>query len=829
MSELFHSVDLKWYNLRQNDSFFLEGWVISPQESILAVVVRGQGTGEINSNIVWKARPDIKQARPELKVPDQPGFTLQIPRLRSWIEEAGILEVYVCTQSSETMIFSMKEKDIREIVTDCTIFYKIDLQQFSGENLIVQGWCIDQEMVEKISVQDARGKEIPCTMYRTIREDARLEYGDYVEKHHEIGFTVKVEKEKITTPKVVLHFQSRYTEKIYTIYIREMERQMTMAGRLYNVLRPGRFGENVSYIRENGVRSFTKYVKKAVYLKYLEYGKWQKEHRITREEIEMQRAHRFEINPKISVIIPLYNTPTKYLKQMLDSVCAQTYENWQLCLADGSPGDEVQKYIASRYRRDKRVVYRHLEDNLGISGNTNAALALADGDFVLLADHDDIIEQGAFFEIVKAINEDPAIDILYTDEDKITMDGKIYFEPNFKSDYNPFMMETNNYICHIFAVRTKIIREIGGFREEFDGAQDHDLILRCCEKTVPGRIHHIPKVLYHWRTHPASTSYDPESKRYAYEAGVKAVLEHLARKGIEATGEMTPNLGIYRMHRKLKEQPMVSIIIPTKDHVEDLEKCLSSVTEKTTYENYEILVVENNSTQPETLTYYEEMKVKYPKTRMLIWEAPFNYSAINNFAEKEAKGTFLLFLNNDVELISPDWLQEMLSICQQPEVAIVGAKLYYPDDTIQHAGVVLGLGGLAGHISSGISRYEPCYMGRAIMTQNVSAVTAACMMMKRSVFREVNGFDEDFQVAFNDVDLCVKTTRAGYQIVFDPYVELYHYESKSRGMEDTKDKENRFFGEVFRFEEKWPQVKKTGDPYYNPNLSLADGNCNLKE
>ena len=506
---------------------------------------------------------------------------------------------------------------------------------------------------------------------------------------------------------------------------------------------------------------------------------------------------------------------------------SQTYTNWQLCLADGSPDQKVEEYVQKRYGKDKRILYKHLEGNGGISVNTNKAIEMATGEYLMLSDHDDTLEPDALYEIVRAINDHQGPEIIYTDEDKLSMDGEFYFEPHFKSDYNLFRLRDNNYICHIFVVKKALVNQVGGLRPEFDGSQDYDFILRCCEQAK--QVIHIPKVLYHWRCHMNSVAANPESKTYAYEAGCRAIQEHYRRVGIEAEVEMTKHPGWYRSHVKIQGEPLVSIIIPNKDHIDDLEKCLSSIYEKSTWKNYEILVVENNSEEQETFDYYKNLSWRYPKARVLTWEDGFNYSAINNFAVKEAKGSYLLFLNNDVEVISPGWIEEMLMICQQPDVSIVGAKLYYPDNLIQHAGVVLGMGGIAGHIMCMASCEDKGYFGRAVNVQEISAVTAACMLMKAEDFQAVGGFDEEFVVAFNDIDLCMKARAAGKKVVFTPYAELYHYESKSRGMEDTPEKQFRFEKETKRFEEKWGDEMAKGDPYYNPNLSLKEADCSLRE
>ena len=403
----------------------------------------------------------------------------------------------------------------------------------------------------------------------------------------------------------------------------------------------------------------------------------------------------------------------------------------------------------------------------------------------MLSDHDDVLEKDALFEIVKMLNEYPDTDVVYTDEDKISMDGQHYFEPHFKPDFNPGLLCSNNYICHITVVKKTLMKEIDGFRKKFDGAQDYDLVLRCAEKSR--NFCHVPKVLYHWRSHPNSTAENPESKKYAFDAGRMALQEHYQRMSLDAEVQSIENMpGYYRTNFAVSGNPKVTVIIPNKDHVTDLERCLKSVFDKTTWENYEVLIVENNSTEEETFSYYDKLPQIYgERVRILKWEKEFNYAAINNWAAAQAEGEYLLFLNNDTEVISGDWMRHMLGFCSQKDTAVVGAKLYYEDDTIQHAGVIVGICGVAGHIFCGVSRLDCGYAGRAKISQDLSAVTAACMMVKAAVFHQVGGFEEAYSVAYNDVDLCMKIREKGWRIIFDPDSELYHYESRSRGLEDT--------------------------------------------
>ena len=535
----------------------------------------------------------------------------------------------------------------------------------------------------------------------------------------------------------------------------------------------------------------------------------------------------FPVQPKMSIVVPLYKTPEEYLKKMIASVEQQTYSNWELCLSDGSGADSPLTEILNEYeKKDSRIRVVRNEMPLQISDNTNQALDIVTGDWIAFMDHDDTLTHDALYECVKAINEDPEIDMIYSDEDKISMDGKEFFQPHFKSDFNIDMLRGTNYFCHLTVVKKELYQKAGNLRGEYDGAQDYDFVLRCVEHVR--KVKHIPRVLYHWRAHKDSTAENPESKLYAFEAGARAVQAHYDRVGIHAKVESTKYLGIYRSKYYFDERPLVSVIIPNKDHIEDLDKCISALEGKATYKNLEYIIVENNSEKEETFEYYEALKQKNPKVQVVTWEGAFNYSAINNFGVSYAKGEFYLFLNNDTEIINEDCIEELLGYCLRPDVGAVGARLFYEDGTIQHAGVIIGLQGVAGHPCNGEPHESPGYFGRAIIAHDCSAVTAARVMVKRNVFEEVGGFDPKLAVAFNDIDFCLKIRKAGYLIVYNPYAQLYHYESKSRGQEDTEEKIRRFQGEIETFHEKWYDVLLKGDPYYNPNLTLTETNFGLR-
>lgn len=553
------------------------------------------------------------------------------------------------------------------------------------------------------------------------------------------------------------------------------------------------------------------------------YQTWIYNNEPTESELELQRI---EIDnwinpPKISIVIPVYNTPPVILQEAIDSVISQTYPKWELCIANGSPDNcDINSILESYAKKDQRVLVKNLESNEGIAGNTNAAIDMASGDFVAFLDHDDLLAPFALASIAEAIHEEPCADLIYSDEDKITEDGATRFNPFFKPAFSPDYLLGINYICHILVIRKSLGGELGWIRNGFEGAQDFDLVLRVSEKARV--IVHIPQILYHWRAIPGSTALIIDAKEYATTSGLKAVTEHLARLGIKGSVVQGPVPTSYKVKYELSEKPLVSIIIPSNDHADDLKKCIQSILEKTTYSNYEILIIENNSKDQRTFDLYAELK-KNQVIRILHYDQPFNYSEINNFAVKQAKGEVFLFLNNDTEVISPDWIEQMLVYAIRSDIGIVGAKLYYPDNTIQHAGVIIGFSWIAGHADLHAPRESLGHVLSLQMARNLSAVTGACMMVRKQVFEKIGGFDKNFILAFGDVDICLKAITMGYRNVWTPYAELYHFESKTRGYEDSPEKQRRFMKETNYFRIIWNNVLLKGDNFYNPNFLLEIG------
>lgn len=597
-------------------------------------------------------------------------------------------------------------------------------------------------------------------------------------------------------------------------------------GRMLKKLSPYTIQKGLRYLKHYGPKEFWVRLHERFEPEEIPYGPWYEAYVPTEEELKKQAKKKFAYLPRISIVVPAYKTPEIFLRQMIESVRSQTYENWELCIANGSPDEDGMKGILEEYQeKDSRICYKNLKENLGIAENTNEAFAMASGEFVGLLDHDDLLAPNALFEIVNRL-QDREVDAVYTDEDKVTTELDEHFQPHLKPDFNLDLLRSNNYICHFFVVRKSIVSQVGGFRRDFDGAQDYDFIFRCVE--TARKVAHVPEILYHWRTHKASTADNPASKMYAFEAGKRAIEAHLERMKTPGSVSHTKDYGFYRVQYPVQKEEKISILIPNKDEKESLQTCLESIWRKSSYKNYEIIVIENNSTTQEIFDYYQKLEAEHENLQVVTWEKAFNYSAINNFGAKYASGEYLLFLNNDVTVITPNWLEEMLGVCQRREVGAVGVKLYYPDDTIQHAGCVVGLGGVAGHLFVDMPAARTGYLHKASLLQDLSAVTAACMMMKKSVFEAVGGFTEKLAVAFNDVDLCLKVREKDWLIVYDPYVQLYHMESKTRGAEDDKQKVRRFQIEIEYMRSHWLKILKEGDPYYNKNLSLTKWNYSLR-
>lgn len=576
---------------------------------------------------------------------------------------------------------------------------------------------------------------------------------------------------------------------------------------------------------------------------YLSFLVWQVIYEPNFIELNRQKRMKFSFNPLISIILPVYNPPIKALRNALQSVLRQTYENWELCIVDASSNLEVSNFLNKISKREKRVKYRLLGENYGIAINTNKAIEMAEGEYVAFLDHDDELSEFALFEVVSNLNKYGDIDLIYSDEDLKTdhfyidrkkslfrnllnlLTSNKRFSPIFKPDFSIDLLRSCNYMTHLIVIRKKMGDQVGWLRQNFEGAQDYDLLLRIIE--VSTKVLHIPKILYHWRRVKTSTASSINAKPYANSSGKRALQEHLNKQNILATVSDGFIPTWYRVNYTIPSKTLVTIIIPNHNNSEELTRCIGSILLRSSHNDFEILVVDNNS-NPEIEFYYSKIKDLDPRIRILRWDRPFNFHSLNNWAVNFAEGEVLLFLNNDTEVISKDWLEEMISFCIRKDVGFVGAKLVYPNKTIQHAGITIGKGGIAGHDFLYYPIDDPGYFGKLVQVRNVSAVTGACMMTRKKVFIELGGFDENFELAYGDVDICLRALGKGYLNVWTPYALLYHYESKTRGYENTPEKKDRFLREKALFLEKWHNLIDKGDPYYNPNLSYRYSDYRIK-
>lgn len=809
--------------------------------------------------------------------------------------------------------------------------FKVDIALAREGELMLQGWAFGSNPEEevKLTVVDQAGKPVPGTTVSSVRRDEVVNafFGDVVKAHgalrRDLGFDVHTPYAQGETRILVLQADGQTKRVKFTDHI--LEEFNSVAHRKREKLLALFHWETVEvaweYFQKHGLRAlFKKSVHKIQNIQDdYDYNEWYKKVRITDEELAKQResAADFAMQPTFSIVIPVYATPEKFLRRMLDSIREQTYPKFEIYLVDATPyakiqhdpaqGRTPQEVLAEYAAADSRFRYETLAENLGIAENTNAAIRMATGDFIVLADHDDELEPQALYECVRAINAHPDVQVLYSDEDKVDFEDIYYFEPHFKTDFNPDLLRSVNYICHLFVARRSLLDAIAETaadgrkiyeRSAYDGAQDYDLILRATEKAqamessfnaldqtllrqgrfTSSNIIHIPMVLYHWRAHQASTAQHPEAKLYAFEAGARAVYDHCKRIGLPIQKvEQGITYGFYHPIYE-NQQPLISVVIPNKDHSADLDQAITSLSAGN-YKNLEFIIVENNSDQAETWNYYEALKKRFPEelpadfidpatsgalstsetstaesnsaaskpaqvsvyhgaaasvlpqpvVKVVKWDGPFNYSAINNYGVQFTHGQYLLFLNNDIEEIDPDSIDEMIGYVQREDVGICGARLLYPDEDIQHAGVIMGMGGIAGAAFVRTHDSDLSYMHRAKCIQDYSCVTAACLLTKRSLFDAVGGFTEKLAVAFNDVDYCMKVRALGKLVVYNPYAKFYHYESKSRGMEDTPEKLARFHSEILTFGTTWKDILRDGDPYYSPALTFRKANFALKD
>lgn len=573
----------------------------------------------------------------------------------------------------------------------------------------------------------------------------------------------------------------------------------------------------VDIFHNNGIAG----VRSLLRSKYADYSQWIRLYEPPPADYQKFRdkVDGWKDPPLISVIMPVYNTPKTILRSAVESVCSQVYPRWELCIADdASTKSHVRKLLEHYSKKDDRIRVVYREKNGHISAASNSALVLATGSHVAFLDHDDMLHPLALYFLAEAIQRCPEVGLIYTDEDKINLAGK-RFAPYFKCDLNYELLLAHNMITHLACYRRNLLSALGGFRAGFEGAQDYDLALRMIEVLTPEEIVHIPRVLYHWRMISGSTARNSKAKPYAHSAARKAIEEHLRRRGLKAKVSASSDIpGCHRVQFALPDpQPKVNIIIPTRDRADLVKKCVESIRVRTSYLNYEIIIVDNHSTEQETLRLFDRLRKS--NIRILRDDLPFNFSRLNNRAAASVQGSFLCLMNNDIEIITPQWLEEMVSFAALDDVGAVGARLWYPDGSLQHGGVILGIGGIAGHSHRFFRKAQVGHAGRMMLHQSFSAVTAACLVIRKRIFDEMGGFDEKLSVAFNDVDLCLRIRQAGYRNVWTPYAEMVHHESATRGYENTSGKVARFERERKLMQQRWGDLL-LNDPAYSPNLTL---------
>ncbi|QCX17840.1 glycosyltransferase family 2 protein [Enterococcus faecalis] len=708
---------------------------------------------------------------------------------------------------------------------DIKVIFDSIYRDKTTNNLTITGWALDTITKESPTFTINNENQVSAyNIQRVLREDVNQIY--QTEPAIEAGFVVTLEGIK---QKKVLPFHFRSSAHVVTVDFPLNKKYPVIPGTEDKVTRLWiKAKKGFKYMAKNGISHTIQRAKIEKLRNQASYPNWLARNEVLDIEAMTQEIATFHYQPKISIAMPVYNVEEKWLRLCIDSILNQVYTNWELCMADDASTDPNVKKILTEYQQlDERIRVVFREQNGHISEATNSALAIATGEFVALLDNDDELAINAFYEVVKVLNENPELDLIYSDEDKIDMDGN-RSDPAFKPDWSPDLLLGTNYISHLGVYRRSILEEIGGFRKGYEGSQDYDLVLRFTEKTTKERIKHIPKVLYYWRMLPTSTAVDQGSKGYAFEAGLRAVQDALVRRGINGHATHGAANGLYDVYYDIESEKLVSIIIPTKNGYKDVQRCVSSIIEKTTYQNYEIIMADNGSTDPKMHELYAEFEQQLPG-RFFVEsiDIPFNFSTINNRAAKKAHGEYLLFLNNDTEVITENWLTLMVSFAQQERIGCVGAKLLYPNNTVQHAGVILGLGGVAGHGHYGYPHGDLGYFGRLAINVNYSAVTAACLLMKKADFDAVGGFEEAFTVAFNDVDLCLKVQALGRDNVWLHEAELYHFESQTRGYDDKGKKKKRFEQEKVMMEEKWGPLIEN-DPFYNPNLTRDIPNFSLR-
>ena len=702
-----------------------------------------------------------------------------------------------------------------------TLWYHFDDMALRNGILYLRGWHVSVDGPGEVRLTDASGEEISGVSWMPQgRPDLETAFPD--ENAVRCGFTAQIPREALPAGMVTAEFSNASSVKKEEIPLRRLDRENTRLGKLCSLLRQNGKKKNLELIRQNGLMNYCRYLDEETREASSRYAFYAQQKAPSKKELEEQKKENMKKPPLLSIAAVLWETDAADLSRFVSSLQAQSYGNWQLCLADVHSTPEVSECLSKLCRTDRRILCRHPEQAESRAQAWNEALSFAEGAYVALAAPDGSLSPDALYEAVRYARKHPGTDFFYSDEDLTDRSGHP-MEPMFKPDFDPDFLCSRNYIGRLVFLKKAFLDQMGGMDPAYDGAEEFEFLLRCSEKTE--KAGHIARVLWHGSWEKALFLRQQGRMSLDAEAGRRALLAHYERLGQEAEVKVSVEAPVFETIFAVRGNPLVSILIPNKDHREDLEKCVTSVEEKSTWKNKELLILENNSTDPSTFEFYEELEKRYDDLRIVRYEGSFNYSAINNLGTAFAKGEYLLLLNNDTEVITPDWIERMLGYCQRTGTSAAGARLFYPDDTLQHGGVTLGIGGVAGHTDQFCRRSDTGMLDHIASARQTSAVTGACMMIRKSAYTAVGGLDETLQVAFNDVDLCLKLRAEGGKILYVPSAQLYHYESKSRGYEDTPEKVERFRSEIRIVSERHRKALAAGDPFYNPNLTLEKNDC----
>lgn len=831
MEKMNWSVDVEDCYLTEKSEYIVSGWAFDENMDPCSLYVTTEQGAILPSRVDRTYRPDVEKVLAHLPILEAIGFNVTVEGI-SELKKRGVQTI--CLKSTfEGQEYLLNERSVDDIIRigqESSIRMGIDSIQEKNQMFTVVGWIYNVGQKEWCTVKDASGKEYAFEMKRLKRPDIIDHF--HLREGFPAGFELTfTEKPQVSDLVISVKNEFCKTEKALQVPVRNFRKNLDKLFKVKEKVTEEQLQAREAHIRRYGEADLAYELRKAQNLALTDYDIYRERHKVSKEELKAQREHVFEYNPKISICIPLFNTPLNFLKELIDSVRQQTYPNWQLCLGDASTKPEPGKFIKKHYSKDKRIVYQVLEENAGISENTNAAVRFSDGEFIMFSDHDDMLEPNALFEIVSRL-QDREVDVVYTDEDKMDMDGKLFYEPHFKPDFNLYYLRSCNYITHIFVAKRTIVDEVGLLDPRCDGAQDYDYIFRCCEKA--NKIMHVPMILYHWRCHPASTAGNPESKMYAYESGVRALQGHYDRLGIAAKASRSQWLGRYLTELEMTETPKVTVIVSQGRFADYTRKCISDIQKISLYKNLEFISIcreDQKADYEEVIKGLENRKIVEPgQVRLLSCAPELSQAEQMNQAAELAEGEYLAFIDAQLTPNKENWVKEMLSYCMRSDVGAVGTRILMGQNEIWHAGIVLGLGKdrVGANLLYGERADVFSYQGRGESTLETTAVSSVCMMVSKALFTEMGGMDPTYKEIFMDLDFCLRLKKAGKCVIYNPYAQMRFF-----GLFDRPVVSGAYMGPAYAemctaFSDKWNKEIVQGDPFYNPNLSAVRTDCSVR-